>query len=514
MRELNTLNTHREKRFTAAYFFLCAAALLLFSPFAGITSMYGMTGDTAIQIKIGLDDIARGTLITDEIYSWHENLVFTAHESGWYLLLGFMYKMFSLWGVIAVGMFFNYGTGFAALGYSKDKAHPFITAAVIALTPMLNGFPDYNVRPSVTSIFLITLLMTVFMTDRKTVTKASVFAVSCFLLGWLQGGILPLFFVVYIVFIVIELLYKSFRDAGILSIGVLAGFVLSLLNPMGVRNWLFGLKQSGATDIWVLVDEWKPMNFNIVQAVLILLLLIGFMTNDGIKKFEKKAVTQLALLCMFFIMTCVYKRFVAYFSVAYLMFAAEHYESLLKWLGSEVIKLKKMPQLKLSDLFYKVLAGCIIVMMIALAVIQVTTYLPTGTFADIEKMSAYDPQAVEFIQEQGYEKIFNSFDTGSWLAFHDVKVHIDNRIDPFMSEFSGEDHIRGQMSVGTLADLDTFRARYDNDAFLINTGVGYSYLLYEIDTYAPERYRVVYDNTVDSSIEGVGSMRWLIIECI
>ena len=95
-----------------------------------------------------------------------------------------------------------------------------------------------------------------------------------------------------------------------------------------------------------------------------------------------------------------------------------------------------------------------------------------------------------------------------------VKVHIDNRIDPFMSEFSGEDHIRGQMSIGTLADLDAFRARYDNDAFLINTGTGYSYLLYEIDTYAPDRYRVVYDNTVDSSIEGVGSIRWIIIECV
>lgn len=512
MRELNSLETRREKRFTAANLFLCAVVLLLFSPFAGITSMFGMTGDTAIQIKIGLDDIAHGTLITDEIYSWHENLVFTAHESGWYLLLGFMYKMIGLWGVIAVGMLFNYATGFTALSYSKDKAHPFITALVIAITPMLNGYPDYNVRPSVTSIFLVTLLMAVFMTDRKPLTRVIVFSVSCFLLGWFQGGILPLYFVVYAVFIVIELLYKKLRDAGSLSIGLASGFILSLLNPMGIRNWLFGLKQSGATDIWVLVDEWKPMSFSILQAVLILLVLIGFMTGEGIRKFEKKTVTKLALLCMFFILTCVYKRFVSYFSVAFLMFAPEQYESLLKWLGSEVLKLKKMPSLTLSDFFYKVLSGCIVLMMAALAVIQVNAYLPTGTFADIEKMAAYDPQAVEFIKEQGYEKIFNSFDTGSWLAFHDVKVHIDNRIDPFMSEFSGEDHIRGQMSMDTLSDLDAFRARYDNDAFLIN--YPNPDLLYEIDTYAAGRYRLVYDNTVDSSIEGVGSMRWIIIECI
>ena len=64
----------------------------------------------------------------------------------------------------------------------------------------------------------------------------------------------------------------------------------------------------------------------------------------------------------------------------------------------------------------------------------------------------------------------------------------------------------------TLSDLDAFRARYDNDAFLIN--YPNPDLLYEIDTYAAGRYRLVYDNTVDSSIEGVGSMRWIIIECI
>jgi len=82
-----------------------------------------------------------------------------------------------------------------------------------------------------------------------------------------------------------------------------------------------------------------------------------------------------------------------------------------------------------------------------------------------------------------------------------------------MSEFSPEDHIRGQMNVSSLADLDAFRGRYNNDAFLVNMGEGYSYLLYEIEEYAPSRYRVVYDNTVQSVIPGVGATRWVVIEC-
>ena len=514
MKELTSLNTKKDSKKTAAStLFLCALVILIFSPFAGITSMIGMVGDTCIQIRIGLDDLAQGRLITDEIYSWHEGLVFTAHESGWYLLLGIMYKLMKLWGVILVGTAFIYATGFTAVSYFKDKANPFVAAAVMAVTPMLGGFPDYNVRPAVTSIFMVTLLIVTCIGERKALHKCIVFAVCAFFLGWLQGGILPLFFVVFIVFIAVELVFRNFKEAGFMAAGAAAGFVLSLLNPMGIRAYLFGLKQSGASDIWAMVDEWNPMRFNLFQITIILVVFIGFMAGDGLRKFDKKAITKLLLLCMFFIMTCVYKRFVVYYSVAFLLFAPELMTDLISWFVANVIKSKKEIKFKLSDMFYKVLAGGCVVMTVVLGYVLIPMFLPTGTMADIEAMAAYDPQAVEFIKEQGYEKIFNSFDTGSWLAFHGVKVHIDNRIDPFMSEFSGEDHIRGQMGITSLADLDAFRTRYDNDAFLINTGEGYPYFLYEIDTYAADRYAVVYDNVVPSSIPGVSNQQWIIIEC-
>lgn len=514
MKELTTLNTKKDKlKIAASSVFLFALVILVFSPFAGITSMIGMVGDTCIQIRIGLDDLAQGRLITDEIYSWHDGLVFTAHESGWYLLLGVMYKLFKLWGVILVGMAFTYATGFTAVNYFKDKANPFVAAAVMAVTPMLGGFPDYNVRPAVTSIFAVTLLTVSCIGDRKPLFKASVFACCAFFLGWLHGGILPLFFIVYLVFIAVELLFRKWKDAGLMACGAVAGFVLSLLNPMGIRAYLFGLKQSGASDIWAVVDEWNPMRFNLFQITVILLVFIGFMANDKLRKFDKKAITKLLLLCMFFIMTCIYKRFVVYYSAVFLLFAPELMSDLVKWFANNVIKSKKEISIKLSDMFYKVLAAGCIVLTIGLGYFLIPIFLPTGTMADIEAMAAYDPQAVEFIKERGYGEVFNSFDTGSWLAFHGVKVHIDNRIDPFMSEFSGEDHIRGQMSITSLADLDAFRARYDNDAFLINTGEGYPYFLYEIDTYASDRYSVVYDNVVPSSIPGVNSQQWIIIEC-
>ena len=513
MNEVNELKHKKKTKEAASSFFLFALMLFMFSPFAGINSMIGMVGDTCMQIKLGLDDLAAGKLITEEIYSWHPDLVFTAHESGWYLLLGIVYKFFKLWGVIAVGAFFIYSTGIIAVRYMKDKAHPLICALVIGLTPMLQGYPDYNVRPSLTSSLAVPLLIVSFLNRRKPLFKAGLFSVSCLFLAWFQGGILPLFLSVYVVLIVIELLYRNYKEVPILLCGIPAGFLLSLLNPAGYRILTFGLTQSSATDIWALVDEWTPMNFTILQALLILLVFVGFMCGGKVRAFEKRYITELALFCMFFIMTCVYKRFVLYLSIAFLMFAPELFEEIIKWAYDVVFKLKKKVSLKLSDSFYTLLGGACIVMLIGLGVFYTGRYLPTGTMSDIEKMAAYDPQAVVFIKNEGYEKVFNSFDTGSWLVFHGVKVHIDNRIDPFMSEFSPEDHIRGQMSVSSLADLDAFRGRYNNDAFLVNMGEGYSYLLYEIEEYAPSRYRVVYDNTVQSVIPGVGATRWVVIEC-
>ena len=514
MREVSTLDLRRKSGIKPSTIFIYAVMFLFFSPLAGIYSMSGMVGDTAIQIKIGLDDLSMGRLLTEEIYSWHEGLVFTAHESGWYLLLGIMYKLFKIWGVVAVGAVFNYATGCTALSYNKDKAHPFMVAVVIVLTQFLNGYPDYNVRPSVTSIFAVTLLVVAFMKDMKSVTRSVIFAVCCFFMGWLQGGMLPLYLVLFIVFIVIELLYRNFRDAGILGIGLVAGFITSLLNPMGIRCYTFGMIQSTATDIWAMVDEWNPMHFNILQILLILLVFVGFIVGDGIRKFDRKQITELALLCMFFILTCVYKRFVAYYSVMFLLFAPEQLQRLLSWFVSTVLKVRKEIKLDFSGSLYGILTGACAVMLIALGFMYIPRFLPTGTMSDIEAMAAYDPKAVEFVKERGYERMFNSFNTGTWLAFNDVKVHIDNRIDPYLEEFSGVDYIRDQMNCSTIADMDVFRARHDCDAFFLDMPDGYSYLLYEIERYAPDRYRIVYDNVVESTIPEVANTRFVIIECI
>lgn len=512
MKELKPKIKHKYSG--ASYLLLLAVALYCLSPFTAVASMYGMVGDTAIQIKTGLDGIASGHLMLDEVYSWHPDLIWTAHEEGWYFLLGFMYKFLGLWGVILVGTIFNLGTGYLCVRELRDKAHPLISAIVIVVTPFLGGFPDYNVRPSVTSAFAVTLLIVTMINEKNNAVKKVVtFAILSYALAWLHGGILPIFFAVMGVFAVIELCYRSWRSAALYFASIVGAFVLTLINPIGIRIWTFGFKQMGATDIWQDVQEWQPHKFTIMSAVAILLVLIGFMADEKVMKFDKRKITSLALLAMFFVATCKYTRFVLYFSIVYMMFAPMQLEALLVWVNKHVFKFKT-EKISLSDMSYNILSVACVALIIFSSVTYGGKYFKTNTMTDIENMAAYDEGAVEFIKEQGYERVFNTFNTGSWLAFYDVPVHIDNRIDPYMSEYSGVDHIRGKMNIGSLYELDGFRAQYNPDAFLLDMGTGESALLYEINTYASDRYKIVYDNTVSSNLTNSLNIRWVIVECI
>lgn len=494
--------------------FLIAAAILIFGPFASMNHVSGWVLDCAIQIKLGLDAITSGHLITDEIYSWHDGLVFTAHETGWYLVLGFVYKFFRLWGVLALSALFTCGTAVTAVKYMRKTAHPLICLVVMALACLFKGFPDYNARPSTASAFILTVTVVVLISEKDNIFKACVFVAGSFLLAWLHGGMLPLYFAVLMVFIVIELIYKQFRTALSLAAGAAAGFILSLANPIGFRLWTYSLVITGSRTVVEQTDEWNPVAFTLLQMFLILMVFIGSMAGKGIREFEKKAITKLCLLCMFLILACVFRRFMMQFTLMFLLFAPKAYQDVLVWLTGNLVPKLKDRKLELSDAFYYILIAVCTVMFIGAGIFNVKTYMPTGTMTDIEKMAAYDGNVVTYVQQRGYKKLFNDFNSGSWLVFRGVKVHCDNRADPYVNEASGTDHLTGKMTANTLFDLDNFRAEYDNDAFLLTTNVGYSPLIYEIETYASDRYKVVYDKTVTSNMKNGETLRWIVIECL
>ena len=514
MNKKSGLKLKKQAKTDPAALFVIAASLLIFGPFASMNHLSGWVLDCAIQIKLGLDAISSGHFITEEIYSWHEGLVFTAHETGWYLILGLVYKFFRLYGVLAVSTIFSFATAVTVANYIRKTAHPLMCLAVMVLGCLFKGFPDYNARPSTSSTFIVIFTIVVLMSEKKPVFKACVFACGAFLLAWLHGGMLPLYFAILAVFIVIEFIFKQNRTAVTLIIGGASGFVISIANPIGIRLWTYALNQSAAKGVWAQIDEWNPVTFTIIQIFLILVVLVGFMCGKGVREFEKDALTKLCLFCMFLVISCVYRRFMLHFTLMFILFAPKAYQDVIVWLIARFLPKLSGKKAELSNTFFLLLTGVCAVMFIGAGIINIQTYLPTGTMADIEKMAAYDDNVVTFINEKGYKKIFNDFNSGSWLVFKGVKVHIDNRVDPFISEFSEVDHMTGKMTVSTLFELDNFRNEYNNDAFVFTTNAGYSPLIYEIETYASDRYKVVYDNTLTSNVRNGETLRWIVIECL
>lgn len=514
MKVRSELKLKKQNKTDPSAVFLIAAALLIFSPFASINHLSGWVLDCSIQIRLGLDAISSGHFITEEIYSWHEDLVFSAHETGWYLILGFMYKFFKLYGVLAVNALFTYATAFTAVAYIKKTAHPLFCLSAMATACLFRGFPDYNARPSTASAFVLMLTVVVLISERKPVFKACTFALGSLLLAWLHGGMIPVYYAVLAVFIIIELIYKQYRSAGILTGGAAAGFLLSLANPLGIKLWTYFLVITGSKSVVDQTDEWKPVNFTMVQLFLILLVFVGFMCGNGIRRFEKKAITKLCLLCMFLILAGPYRRSMMQFTLMYILFAPEAFQDLAKWLASNLAPKLVRKNLELSNAFYGILIAACLIMFTVAGIFNISQYMPTGTMTDVEKMAAYDSNLIPFVQQKAYKKLFNDFDSGSWLVFHGIKVHCDNRMDPYINKESNADHLTGKMDVSTLFELDNFRNEYDNDAFLVTTNPGFSPLIYEIEIYASDRYKVVYDNTLTSTVKNGDTLRWIVIECL
>ncbi len=492
--------------------FLVCALILIYCPFFYTDMIGNYVGDAAIQIKIGLDCLSSGRFIPVEIYSWHEGLNWWPHETGWYYIVGVAYKLFGLFGVIGVCCAFNYAIAGIAFKRYSGKVHPLIIVLAACIARLLS-FPNYNARPHLFSELAFLLVIYVMLGKKSTLFKTLFFCGAAFLLSWIHGGMVPLLFAVYMLFIVIELIFKEFKNALLYLAGAAAGFVFSLLNPLGIGVWTYALVQSDGKDVWQYNIEWAPKTFSIWEIALLLLIIVAFAVDGRVKKFDKDAITRLGIFLMFIVISCKYCRFMNFVALFVLALCSEELQSLFLWLNENIFHIKK-DKVKLSDVSYYIIAAFCVLYFLIMTVFSIVKFVPTNTMSDASAIAAYDEGAVKVIKENGYKKIYNSFNTGTWLAFYDIPVHIDNRSDLYMESFSGTDYISGQMMIGNIEDMNEFVDRYGCDAIVLDLLPGTTDEYFADDLYAAsDRYKVVYDNTVTSTLDPANSLRWMVVEC-
>ncbi|MBQ6303610.1 MAG: hypothetical protein IJK83_06240 [Clostridiales bacterium] len=514
MKRETTLDYRHGKTLDAKKIFLICALILMYCPFFYTDMIGNYVGDAAIQIKIGLDCLSSGRFVPVEIYSWHEGLNWWPHEIGWYYIVGAAYKVLGLAGVILVTATFNYAIAGIAFKKYKDTVHPLVIVASAAIARLFT-FPNYNARPHLFSELAFLLVIYVMLSTKKSqLFKSLFFCGAVFALAWVHGGMVPLLFAVYAVFVVIELIFRQFKTA-LIDLATAAGaFICSLLNPLGIKVWAYALVQSDGKDVWKYNIEWAPKTFEIWEIALLLLIIVAFIVDGRVKKFDKDAITRLCIFCLFIIISCKYCRFMNFTALFILALCTEELQSLIIWLNSNILHINR-EKIRFSNASFYILSGFCILFFGFTTVFSIVNYIPTNTMSDSSAIAAYDEGVISCLKQKGYKRIYNSFNTGTWLAFYGIPVHIDNRSDLYMASFSGTDYISGQMMIDNIADMDKFVDKYDCDAVVLDLLPGTTDEWFADDLYsASDRYKVIYDNTVTSVYKNDISTRWLVVECL
>ena len=489
--------------------FLGLLIFMFFSiPIVHETNFLDMYSDATIQTKIGLDSIEQGQIMLNEQYSWHDGLNWIPHETGWYWILGFLYKNFGLLGIVSLSIILNTLLGCLITYKIKDNSLWSILLAFLIL--YMGSVPLYNARPHTLSIPL-TILSFILLRDRKFSVKVGIFeVVAMWAISWVHGGILPIFATILLVFAAIDFIYGDKKEGIAKSVTLVIGVLVSLLNPIGIDIWLYFTKVLG-DEVNTFVSEWQPSTFTFIMALFLSIFSVCLCFNKKITLSNKTAMQNIAIYFMFFIATCIHCRFGVYLTIIMALSFPSLLDNLVLEIKQSNLSIRKIIDnrvfTKLSSLTeVKVglmsLSSIVFVFLIILQVKNNVEIFKTNTMSDIFVKNDIDENVVEVIKERGYERVYNNYNDGSWLIFNNIPVNIDNRCDPYLKEISGKDYIVMNHNIKSLEDS----IKENNaDVILCNTlvdEVPENFIFYMLQS---DNYRVVYENVVGAKI-------WYLIE--
>ena len=468
--------------------------------------------DTAVQIKTGLL-MLDGVVIDEDIYSWHNGLKWILHEKSWYLLVGIIYKYFKVPGLVVLSMISNSLILIFISLINKIKYN--FNSVYISLALLFNHFlfPSVinDIRPQLISIPITVSLAvcSTFIKNKKHLFL--IFYINVLLVSLLHCSTVLLLYIIIIFRIFIDLIESKNIKLFIKELFIV---ILSLFIPIlitgGIDSVLYLNGQSCYPEIMDLFSAWKPGVFTVIQVVYLLLLLIVLSIN--VMKNNKLSYTnalKLGYLCMFIIGYCIYGR-IAIYLYLYVLFISPYFISFI----IDYFKLDKI-NIIISKVWKKLDIIFVSISFVLYILVNFSLYdfSYIKTINDAAVAIGYDTDLISFIKNKGYNKIYNDFNIGTWLLFNDIKVHIDNRVDPYLFSYSGEDHFHNEYLISDLTHLDDFVQRYHPDALIFVYNKGDSLItnngkeiykhyddmhnfINEINNYASDKYNQVYYNEI------------------
>lgn len=517
--------------------------ILLFVNFTKflIDELFGFCLDTAVQIKAGQWMIENKSLINGDMFSWHEGLNWVPHEQLWYLTVGAAYNLGGIIGVCIVGAILNI-TAIVFLvkipKLAKEDAPSWfaILVSLIAASSSTIFFPSQEIRPQMFSTMALAVLIYYLVKNSKVALR--MFPVITWLVALMHGGILKVFFILMALWLVVEAVYdKNIKTTLKKAVWIAIGFGTSILTPNLLDTWTYAKKQEMYPEVRAHIWEWTPEQMELKMFFFILVVTIGIVLDRRWKEREKNFIFESLAFFMFAVSTVIYVRMQLYCAMFILIMMPRALENIATYLFGFLEGKPKKITCKVIDwvtakksILYTI-ANVILIVLIPINIFNGIRKVPENTLNNAAEKCGFDNNVLDFIKEHKYEKIYNNYNIGQWLLFNDIKVHIDNRLDPYLTSYSGEDNIHNTMLLDNISHLNDFYEKYHPDAIIISyetygdeedntTASGEIYphmnpfatFVEEIDKYESERYKKVYDNVCEVEDSSM-SMRWLIYEC-
>ncbi len=468
------MKRYRERSFTEnicrLLLYMGTLVILVFCFSRGISG-----NDFWWHIKVGEWIVENGRVPTSDIFSWYgveQALPWTAHE---WLADVILYAIYAAFGSVGIYvMSFAAAVAMCALLLSviSDRLdrNYFVGGLYLSLFAVLTSLFFYG-RPHIFSYFLLFLELKLLYDFVFTGRGNGIFWIPLIAVLWsnLHGGSASLCYVLCLLFLAAGTLGFScqrlfgerlLRPAIIKLAAVTLLSVLGILvNPIGWRVLVYPFMNLSDALSMTMISEWAAPDAKLIgQLVLyflpILVTSIGIVISDKRVRLYDLAV-MLAFLFLFFRSV----RFIILWYIAAAFYAFDY-----------------VPQIKVKEISGR-LERAVVVLFVLLLL------LPFGVGIssvyeicrqDKVVSSVMQTEAIEAVRADAPVRLFNDYNLGEALIYHEIPVFFDARADLYAQDHIMADGVsmmlleQANADAGTVyADIDALIEKYRFDAVLI-----------------------------------------------
>lgn len=455
------------------YIFYILIALFVSLPILHVSKLSHVYLDAAVQIKSGLWMIENKSFLPGDVFSWHEGLNWVQHEIGWYFLSGLAYKLLGMYGIFILDSLSCIIVSLLFFKYNKNNG--FITT-LFSFATLIAVSSDalFVSRPFVISTPIILYLLLAMYENKEPLHLCIIFMVSSFIIAWFHGGFVPILFVMFAVYIAISFIKKEYKVCKACLSFIPATFLVTLLQPMGIKIWTYYFKQ-GKDSGMSTISEWQPGNLDAFYALLLAVLVVCATLSPKLRRLDKSALLQTAFICMFGIMFFIHTRFLVLFFMVLGFSAPALLDNAIHFITKKFPIINKFNPKSLTinknNIASKLL--CFSYVPVAL-LIAIEGYQSFTSFSkDLNEMASrqgYSESIIQAIKDNNVQHLMNGYNEGSWLIFNDIKVSNDNRNDLYLEAFSGKDYAPDSMSINA---VKKYIRDFDVDYVLLNGELTY-----------------------------------------